>query len=368
MSLLVALSLASTCVSASSWNMSAGAAQHCSARGGCDCDCSWASSSSCKDDDGSCCFGCCCAAPSPSPSPSPSPGPSPGVTEYCPETSEDFQAEVEGPPGTITWTPQGWHIQGQRRVSSKASFDLKAGSVEWDMDLSQSHGGVNSNMYVTFPHQANCGKACYCDSGATGGCAEMDYTENNGGCFQATTWHEDVSGGDKSGHGGTGGLSGGVVHMKATYSSDGNQLDMQIGGNHYSGHGIADQMSQYGAVIYSSQWVGWVPGNCGGDGNLQASSFSVSNLKITGRVVQGPEPRKCHSPPTAAPTSSPTSTPTLPPTPTPVPGPTRAPTSPTQGCPGGSMGACFRLCPSDEKGYKACAKDCDRRCQNEIVI
>merc|ERR1712194_228413 len=109
-------------------------------------------------------------------------------------------------------------------------------------------------------------------------------------------------------------------------------------------------------------------GNCGGDGNLQASSFSVSNLKITGRVVQGPEPRKCHSPPIAAPTSSPTSTPTLPPTPTPVPGPTRAPTSPTQGCPGGSMGACFRLCPSDEKGYKACAKDCDCRCQNEIVI
>lgn len=81
--------------------------------------------------------------------------------------------------------------------------------------------------------------------------------------------------------------------MKATYSEDGNHVDLQIGGNHYSGNGLEGQMSQYGAVIYSSQWVGWVPGNCGGDGNLQASSFSVSDVKITGRVVQGPEPAKC---------------------------------------------------------------------------
>jgi len=154
------------------------------------------------------------------------------------------------------------------------------------MDLSSSHGGVNNNFYVTYPHQPNCGINCYCDSGATGGCAEIDFTENNGGCYQASTWHEDPSGGDKSGHGGSGGMSGGVVRMKATYSNDGNRVDVQIGGNHYGGNGLASQMSQYGAVIYSSQWVGWVPGNCGGDGNLQASSFAVSDVKITGRVVQ----------------------------------------------------------------------------------
>merc|ERR1712194_675688 len=126
------------------------------------------------------------------------------------------------------------------------------------MDLSQSHGGVNSNLYVTFPHK-------------------------------------DAAGGDKPGHGGTGSMSGGVVHMKATYSADGSQLDMQVGDNHYSGNGLADELAQYGAVIYSSQWVGWVPGSCGGDGDLQSSSFSVSNLKITGKVVQGPEPTKCNS-------------------------------------------------------------------------
>merc|ERR1719408_97783 len=229
----------------SSVNVSSAVGSHCSARGGCDCDCSWATPGTCGTDDGSCCWSCCCSS-SPSPGPGPSPGPSPPTVEYCPETSEDFQEEVEGPAGTVTWTPRGWHIQGQRRVSSKASFDLKGGSIEWDMDLSQSHGGVNSNFYVTFPHQANCGKNCYCDSGATGGCAEIDFTENNGGCFQASTWHEDPSGGDKSGHGGTGGLSGGVVHMKATYSADGSSLSMQVGGNQYSGNGLESQMSQYG--------------------------------------------------------------------------------------------------------------------------
>merc|ERR1712066_674947 len=220
------------------------------------------------------------------------------------------------------------------------------------MDLSQAHGGVNTNLYVTFPHKPNCGISCYCDSGATGGCAEMDYTENNGGCFQATTWHEDAAGGDKSGHGGSGGLSGGVVHMKATYSADGNHLDMQVGSNHYSGSGMADEMAKYGAVIYSSQWVGWVPGSCGGDGNLQASSFSVSNVKITGTVVQGPEPTLCNPPKTPTPTPAPT-----------VPAPTPSPS----GCPGGSISSCMHLCPGGSD-FETCVANCDKNCGTEIVI
>jgi len=290
------------------------------------------------------------------------------------------------------------------------------------MDLSNSHGGVNSNFYVTFPKKENCGISCYCDSGATGGCAEMDYTENNGGCFQATTWHEDPSGGDKGGHGGSGGLSGGVVHMKATYSADGSSLTMQVSGNHYSGDGLGDLLEQYGAVIYSSQWVGWVPGNCGGDGNLQASSFSVSDVKIVGKVVQGPEPRKCGSP-----TPSPPEPPSPPssagecgdycsatgcgwtadyscpwspspgakgragddgsigydcccvarqqesqpcggtaPTPAPVspaptPAPAPSPPSPSS-CPGGSLAACIHLCPTDPAAYQTCTKECVVRC------
>merc|ERR1712110_1354871 len=116
-----------------------------------------------------------------------------------------------------------------------------------------------------------------------------------------------------------------MVHMKATYSGDGSHVGLQIGGNHCDGNGLESQLSQYGAVIYSSQWVGWVPGNCGGDGNLQASSFAVSDVKITGRVVQGPEPTRCSGPPTPAPTPAPPSpSPPSPPSP-----PTPAPPSPS---------------------------------------
>merc|ERR1712007_385582 len=53
-----------------------------------------------------------------------------------------------------------------------------------------------------------------------------------------------------------------------------------------------------GAVIVSTMWVGWVPlqGECGEsstDEDLVASKFSVSNLKISGTVVQGPVPSEC---------------------------------------------------------------------------
>merc|ERR1740138_1171801 len=53
-----------------------------------------------------------------------------------------------------------------------------------------------------------------------------------------------------------------------------------------------------GGVIYSSQWTGsWVPADfCGGGpGDLDGSHFRISNLRISGSVVQGPEPTKCGS-------------------------------------------------------------------------
>merc|ERR1711865_898117 len=54
-----------------------------------------------------------------------------------------------------------------------------------------------------------------------------------------------------------------------------------------------------GAVLYSSQWTGdWVPADfCGGGpGDLGGSRFSISNLRVSGSVVQGPEPQKCSGP------------------------------------------------------------------------
>merc|ERR1712203_11408 len=58
---------------------------------------------------------------------------------------------------------------------------------------------------------------------------------------------------------------------------------------------------QQGAVIFSSQWTGFVPvkdccsdKNCSpGAESLADSKFKVSNLIISGKVVQGPEPHLC---------------------------------------------------------------------------
>merc|ERR1711870_105912 len=113
-------------------------------------------------------------------------------------------------------------------------------------------------------------------------------------------------------------------------------LTVHVDGHAISGPGnVGGEMTSRGAVLYSSQWTGWVPGSCGGDGNLGASTFSVSNLKIEGKVIQGSEPRRCA---TAAPTPAPPAP--TPPTPTP-PSPTPGP--PAHACPGGSMAACLGL-------------------------
>lgn len=279
-----------------------GPVKHCTARGGCDCDCAWANSSTCGTDDGSCCWGCCCDT-SPTPPPTPKPPqpptpPSPGLEDFCPDPSNDFQLEEEpGAVGTLTWSSSGWTIQGQRRVSSKASFNMAGGGyIEWDMELSGAHGNVNNNFYLTYPNHPNCGKACYCDSGGSApGCAEMDLTENNGNCWQATTWHPDPSGADHNGEAQEGAITTNM-HFKAQWDASGDALTVNVGGNTHSGNGLASLMKQFGGVVYSSQWQGWVPGGgrCG-NGDLGSSVYTVKNLKVRGAVVQGPRPRLCNA-------------------------------------------------------------------------
>jgi len=57
---------------------------------------------------------------------------------------------------------------------------------------------------------------------------------------------------------------------------------------------LQQQYTKFGAVIYSSQWVGWVPvSSCGGNGNVDGSVHTIKNLRINGTVVQGPQPTKC---------------------------------------------------------------------------
>ena len=56
---------------------------------------------------------------------------------------------------------------------------------------------------------------------------------------------------------------------------------------------LKTQCEQRGAVIYSSQLTGWVPvSQCETQGNLNSSTFTISNLRIYGKLKQGPETRK----------------------------------------------------------------------------
>lgn len=70
------------------------------------------------------------------------------------------------------------------------------------------------------------------------------------------------------------------------------------------------------------------------------------------------------SPPTPAPPapSPPTPAPPKPPTP-----PSPTPPSPP-GCPGGSLAACMKSCPTDPTAYEACVKDCTARCSSVVVV
>lgn len=104
----------------------------------------------------------------------------------------------------------------------------------------------------------------------------------------------------------------------ATVHRDGQVLggwDPAPGGNEWQ---ITQQIFQQdGGVVYSSQWGGWVPhehdplqGCPQSGGNIDGSHFSVSNLRISGSVVHGPEPSRCSSPSPSPPSPSPAPAPT----------------------------------------------------------
>lgn len=283
-------------------------AQHCNDRGGCDCDCSWASSQTCGHDDGSCCYGCCCG----STPPTPPPGPTPGQETYCPTVS-DLTAAY-GSPQLVN---QGWTIHGGGAAATKATFNLLGGSVEYDIDVSQVPTGVNSNIYTISPSGVGAGgfnQGNYCDGAKTGAqwCVEVDFIESNGNCGGQTTLHT------REGPGSDGCTAWGCAHgytyngktsfhMKITFGADGTWNTYRDGElispatlnpspQSADTSTLAKFYAAHGAVIYSSQWVGWVPqAFCGTSGNLDAATFSIRNLVIRGSVVQGPTPTRCNA-------------------------------------------------------------------------
>uniref|UniRef100_A0A6T8UVI0 Cellulase n=1 Tax=Noctiluca scintillans TaxID=2966 RepID=A0A6T8UVI0_NOCSC len=230
---------------------------------------------------------------------------------YCPMES-DMNAD-----GNVQWNDNGWTMTGSGGVHGKTSFNLLGGYIEFEMDTTEAHPGVNTNLYTTSP-QTCCD---YCDIQDNGSpqCMEMDIIENNGNCLAQTTWHTWPNHNGDCDEGGCWGqrsLPGGSFQMKAEWSADG-WMTVTMDGNvvdvsnpvpsENAKEYMAQQMQSIGAQIQSSQWVGWVPGasNCPGSGDLGSSKYSVRNLRISGTVLQGVEPTKCSSPSPPSPTPTP---------------------------------------------------------------
>jgi hypothetical protein len=220
--------------------------------------------------------------------------------------------------GNVTWTNGGWSFHGGGRVSSKTAFNLLGGFMEFDMDTSGVANEVNTNFYTSSPKIANCGTACYCDiqdshNSSRPSCMEMDIIENNGHCAMATTIHTFATDGkpnnadcDRWGCGATEKLPSPKFHVKAEFGTDGS-LTVSLNGvpnDKYnikpsvaSNQVVVNTMKSIGAVIESSQWFGWAPAEdqcpTGSKDALDTSFLAITNVKVQGAVVQGPEPTKC---------------------------------------------------------------------------
>jgi len=176
------------------------------------------------------------------------------------------------------------------------------------MDTSGAQGGVNNNFYLVSPDPSYFSATNDCDIQAQGkpACMEMDIIENNGNCMAQTTWHTwpNFNGDcDRAGCYGKRKRSG-LTRIRTEFSEtgwmtvymDGVKLDVShpVPSSQAEKY-VHDTMISKGAQIESSQWVGWVPtgDGCPGGGSVGSSTFSISNLKVAGTVVQGPEASKC---------------------------------------------------------------------------
>lgn len=211
---------------------------------------------------------------------------------------------------------QGWTITGNGGAATKTAFNLNGGYVEYDFDVSSAHSGVIPNIYSVSPSGIGDGfdNDKYCDGADNDKpwCMEIDWIEANGDCGGSTTLHT-VPGPGPNGCTSWGcrtsyHFGGSKFHMRVEYDSSGHYtitrdgqalggFDPAPGGGDFET--IRSTHESAGAVIYSSQWTGsWVPPpkDCGGGpGNLDGSIFTISNLKISGKVVQGPTPTLCES-------------------------------------------------------------------------
>jgi len=208
---------------------------------------------------------------------------------------------------------QGWTTRGGGGVATRASFNLLGGIVEYDVDFTKTNIGVNANVYTISPtfYGSSFTQSAYCDAQKAGNlyCTEIDWIETNGNCGGATALHT-IPG---TGYGCTAwGCAANFVYNRASFHMkivtdpngvitvyrDGVAVSINQNGSPTAKdwQTVKSAYQTKGAVIYSSQWVGWVPtprGCAGANGDLYSSVYSVSNLRITAPVVQGPIPALC---------------------------------------------------------------------------
>jgi hypothetical protein len=284
---------------------------------------------------------------------------------YCP-TQNDFQIDGKN----AHWNGEGgWTVTGGAGIHGKQTFNLLGGYIEFEMDTSNAHTGVNNNLYLVSPDPSYFKPTNDCDIQGVNkpSCMEMDIVENNGNCLAQATWHTWPNHKGDCDRGGCWGQKyrSGVSQIRAEFSQDGwmtvsvdgQKIDVSNPVPSESAHKyVHDTMASVGAQIQSSQWVGWVPsGNCQGGGGLDSSTYSIKNIKVSGSVVQGSAPPTCSSP---APGPSPT-----PPSP-PAPSPSQCPGNQGQcGCDWAKGGAgcgaddgteCFCRCCCDFISSHAC--------------
>jgi len=252
---------------------------------------------------------------------------------------------------------QGYRVQGNGGAATKSTFNLLNGYVEFDVDVSNVRTGVNANLYAIAPSDLskedgfNDPDNQYCDGAINDrkNCIELDWLESNGNCAGATTLHTVMGEGDGAPCNSWGCRAhytyddGTAFHMRVEYDGNGRQT-MYRNGNMITGFSpqpvdqdwatIKTVMQEKGVLIYGSEWTGWVPEEwCGTSGDLEASSYSISNLIIKGSVVQGPQPTACGG-----------------------------------GCPGGSLVNCMGQCPSEGTAYQECVQSCVVQCPSTVSI
>jgi len=234
------------------------------------------------------------------------------LTSYCPSTNDLVVAY-----GSPTISNRGWTIHAGGAVATKAAYNLLGGYVSYTVNWSGVPVGVNANIYSISPKFTGSSftNAQYCDgqpqSSSHTWCVEADFIETNGNCGGASTLHDWNNTNNNGGCAAWGCAAtynyGGASTFAMNVSFDTSGHWTVTWNNHNIGslsptpgtqdwQSITTAYSTRGAVLYSSQWVGWVPAapNCNtANGNLNAATMVISNLKIVGKIVQGPAATTC---------------------------------------------------------------------------